>query len=73
MWISMPPPSPSAVGARSAADQEEVFKYKKASWANLLILLNPKRQILSALRQIETVDRQKSLALLTVVCHGADC
>jgi len=50
-----------------------LFSYKKGERFNPLNLLNWKRQIQAVLRHIETVDRQKLLALLSVMCQCADC
>ena len=56
-----------------AASINKPFKYKKGKCLKHLILLKPKRQIRAVMRHIETVGRQKLLALLTVVCQCPDC
>jgi hypothetical protein len=61
--------SRSVVGTRTKA----AFKYKKGERLNLLISLDPKRQIWTVNRHDRTVCRQKLLALLTVNCHTSVC
>jgi hypothetical protein len=60
-------------GARRRRVQQGVFSYKKGERGNPLLFLNRKRQILTVLRHIRTVNRQKPLALLSVMCQCADC
>jgi len=73
-WKPEPTACASAVGARSGGGiPAGVFNYKKGKWGKRLIFRNPKRQILSVMRQFETVDRQNSLALLSFVCQCAVC
>ena len=49
-----------------------LFKYKKDEGCNRLISFNPKRPNRTVMRQNETADRQKSLALLSLVCQCLD-
>ena len=71
---SAPAAAASDVGARAVGGiRPGVFSYKKGEPVNRLILLNRKRQFVTVLRQFETVDRQKVLALLSVMCQCADC
>jgi len=46
-----------------------VLKYKKGHGRNLLILLDPNRHDLSGDRHDRSANRQKALALLSVICQ----
>jgi hypothetical protein len=50
-----------------------VFIYKKGERLNRLNFLNPKRQILTVDRQKASLNRQKGLALLSVMCQCPVC
>jgi hypothetical protein len=64
----------SAVGARSGGGfNKGLFNYKKEERLNRLNFLNRKRQILTVNRQNRAVNRQKGLALLSVMCQCPVC
>jgi len=64
----------SAVGARSGGGfNKGLFSYKKEERLNRLNFLNRKRQILTVNRQNRAVNRQKGLALLSVMCQCPVC
>src|SRR5579884_4373570 len=70
---SSAPPPPACWGRAAAArDGCYVLIYKKGHPLNSLKSLEPKRQVLSADRQDRSGDRQKPLALLSVLCQGRD-
>lgn len=69
---SIPTPSPASTGSRSASDFKVGYYYKKREPRNSLKLLDAKRQILTVERHDQTIERQKSLAHLSLVCHRAD-
>src|SRR5579884_4458081 len=69
---SAPPPPACWDRAAAARDRCWVLIYKKGDPLNRLRFLEPKRQVLSADRQDQSGDRQKPLALLSVLCQGRD-
>jgi hypothetical protein len=69
-----PPPSLACSDrARRRTELIDAFKYKKEDGVNHLKSLNPKRQIQTVNRHDRSVNRQNSLALLSVVCHTCVC
>ncbi|OWY73128.1 hypothetical protein B7486_01915 [cyanobacterium TDX16] len=72
-WLQRAAAVASALGARAVGGSCALFSSKKEQGRKSLIFLNRKRHELTGDRHDRSLNRQKTLALLSLVCQCVVC